>query len=36
MNYRVASFDWTQGGQDIGGRFAFLRSKINGYDDDSS
>ena len=33
MNYRVESFDWTQGGQDIGGRIAFLRSKINGYEE---
>jgi hypothetical protein len=33
MNYRVESIDWTQGGGDISGRIAYLRSMINGYDD---
>ncbi len=33
MNYRVESIDWTQGGRDITGRIAYLRSRINGYDE---
>jgi len=33
MNYRVESIDWTQGGRDITGRIAYLRSMINGYDE---
>lgn len=33
MNYRVESIDWTQGGRDITSRIAYLRSRINGYDE---
>lgn len=32
MNYRVESFDWTLGGQDIRGRIDRLRSLIDSYD----
>ena len=34
MNYRVESIDWTKGGRHISDRIAFLRSMINGYDED--
>lgn len=34
MNYRVESFDWTLGGQDVRGRIDRLRSLINAYDPD--
>jgi len=33
MNYRVESIDWTLGGRDITSRIAYLRSRINGYDE---
>jgi hypothetical protein len=33
MNYRVESIDWTRGGRDITSRIAYLRSRINGYDE---
>jgi len=32
MNYRVESFDWTLGGQDVRGRIDRLRSLIDAYD----
>ena len=32
MNYRVESFDWTLGGQDLGGRIERLRTMIDAYD----
>lgn len=32
MNYRVKSFDWTQGGSDTANRIDRLRSMINSYD----
>ncbi|NNF04423.1 MAG: hypothetical protein HKN17_08150 [Rhodothermales bacterium] len=34
MNYRVESFDWTLGGQDVRGRIDRLRSLIDTYDPD--
>ena len=32
MNYRVKTFDWTQGGHDTANRIDRLRSMINAYD----
>ena len=33
MNYRVESIDWTAGGRDITTRIAYLRTRINEYDE---